>query len=432
MTYSSSHSQTADAALQLESVGEHRAASEDATFVVAQQVVGPLHRLAQGLVTIRPAPAPANSRKRSSRRSRTSCGLIDSIRAAANSIAKAMPSRRRQTLRHSVDVRGPVERERPGGPPGRVRRRASPPVTPPPTSTSRVGTGHECSARMPRASREVAITLTVAARARIVSAIVAAASSTCSQLSITISSRRPDKATARLSLTVIPACAVTPRAVATASGTAAGSPDRGEFHEPHAVGELRREFGGDVQCQPRLADAANSRQRDQPMGVHQVGQFFDLGVTTDEAGCLGGKVARDRVDRLQRWEVRPQPGRPHLEDLQRLGEVAKLASTEIDEVDPVEVLGGRCGEKNLSAVASRHHARRPIQRRVEVVRTLRLDVTGRQTHANGQRQSTLRCDRRVHRIGRRRERRANPVAGVLEQRTLVAPRSPPAAPHRAP
>ena len=93
-----------------------------------------------------------------------------------------------------------------------------------PACTSSVGTGHALSARMLSASREVAITLTVAARPRIVSTIAAAASSTCSQLSITISRRRPAKAIAKLSLTVNPACGVTPRAVATAAGTAAGSP----------------------------------------------------------------------------------------------------------------------------------------------------------------------------------------------------------------
>ena len=181
-------------------------------------------------------------------------------------------------------------------------------MMPPPSRTSSVGTGHAFSARMPSASREVAITLTVAARARIVSTIAAAASSTCSQLSITISRRRPAKAIAKLSLTVNPACGVTPRAVATAVGHGGRISDRGELHEPHAVGELWRQVRGDVQRQPRLADATDARQRHQPMGVHQVGQFFDLGVTTDEAGCLGGEVARNGVDRLQRWEVRAQPG----------------------------------------------------------------------------------------------------------------------------
>ena len=70
----------------------------------------------------------------------------------------------------------------------------------------------------------MAITFTVVVWARSCSTTSAAASSTCSQLSNTNNSRRPDSAWVMLAVTDRPACGVTPNTAATASGTAAGSP----------------------------------------------------------------------------------------------------------------------------------------------------------------------------------------------------------------
>lgn len=92
-----------------------------------------------------------------------------------------------------------------------------------PAPTSSVGTGHTCSSATARASRLVANTRTVAERARITSIRSAAASSTCSQLSITNRRTRPSGAPATDSLTDVSACRVTPSTVATASGRAARS-----------------------------------------------------------------------------------------------------------------------------------------------------------------------------------------------------------------
>ena len=110
--------------------------------------------------------------------------------------------------------------------------------------------------------------------------------------------------------------------------------DGGKLDQPNAVGEPQRHLGGDLQRESSLPDASNAGQRDQSVGAHQLAQLFDLAVATDEAGRLRRKVARDEVDRLQRRELGAQTGGTNLEDLHRLGEVAKPAQPEIDQVDP--------------------------------------------------------------------------------------------------
>jgi hypothetical protein len=91
-----------------------------------------------------------------------------------------------------------------------------------PSSTLRDGTGERCSALTHSPSRDVAIVVTPAVRARIVSTESAAAFSTCSQLSRTTSRRRPDRASAMASVTLWAPWGATRSAAATASGTAAG------------------------------------------------------------------------------------------------------------------------------------------------------------------------------------------------------------------
>ena len=58
----------------------------------------------------------------------------------------------------------------------------------------------------------------------ICSMAAAAADNTCSQLSTTMSMRRPATASATVSMTGVSPCGVMPRALAMASGTAPGSP----------------------------------------------------------------------------------------------------------------------------------------------------------------------------------------------------------------
>ena len=81
---------------QVETAGEHRTPCQQVLFGVVEQVVRPLHSMAQGMVALQPTPDPTSSRNRSSSRSRTSATVMDCIREAANSIASGIPSRRRQ------------------------------------------------------------------------------------------------------------------------------------------------------------------------------------------------------------------------------------------------------------------------------------------------------------------------------------------------
>ena len=156
------------------------------------------------------------------------------------------------------------------------------------------------------------------------------------------------------------------------------------------------------------------------MRLHQLAELGDLGLATDEAGRLNWKVARDDVDRLQRRKLGSQASGPDLKDVERLRQVTQPAQPEIDQVDSVEEFNGRRRNQDLPSVAGRHQPRRPVQRHIEVIGAVRLDLTGRNAHPHRQRQPQLRVDRRVHGLTGGCERRTHPVARVLEHSTLVA------------
>ena len=133
-------------------------------FVVVEQVVGPLHRVAQRLVAFQPAPA---SRQQPEPVTETVAHLL---RAHRHHPRRRQLDRQRDPvqppadLRHRVRVVGLVQREARSDRPGRVRRTTPPPPTRPRRATSSDGTGHSCSAPTRSPSRDVAITFTVAVR----------------------------------------------------------------------------------------------------------------------------------------------------------------------------------------------------------------------------------------------------------------------------
>jgi hypothetical protein len=175
---------------QVAAVGEHGAAPQDAPLVIVEQVVGPLHRLAQGLVS-RQAAAPTREqpetvvepatnllgghRNHAGRRQLDREG--DAVEPPAD-LRDGLDLARLLQPEAAVDGLGPLDEQGHG-----LRSHAA--------RTSREGTGQMCSPPTRRASREVATTETVLVRARIVSTSSAAASRTCSQLSSTIRRFRP-------------------------------------------------------------------------------------------------------------------------------------------------------------------------------------------------------------------------------------------------
>ena len=200
---------------------EHRC--QQALFGVVEQVVGPLHRVAQRLMAFqsasrsdqqaepvvepiahlgrqsstafatRPTRWPVGSRRGGgrSRRPRSSCVRCDEGWA-------------RQPDARSTNNAAALSRRRCD-----VQRRHRPKLF--------VGQPQALPAGGQESSRS-------SSGPRIASIMSAAASRTCSQLSNTSSRDRPSKAAAMLSAMLIPGCWVMPSTAATASGTAAGSP----------------------------------------------------------------------------------------------------------------------------------------------------------------------------------------------------------------
>ena len=137
-----------------------------------------------------------------------------------------------------------------------------------------------------------------------------------------------------LSVTVSPAWAVTPNTVATASGTAAGSPTgaNSTSHTPSA--NSRRQLGGHLNGQTGLPDSTHPGQGHQPMGPHQLGQLLHLDLAADEARRLHRQVPRHRVQRPQRRELDPQTVGAHLEEVLDTRQVAQPVFAQIDQIDP--------------------------------------------------------------------------------------------------
>ena len=141
--------------------------------------------------------------------------VIDAIREAANSIAKGIPSSRRQTSSTATASSangsprpdsGRVRRTTP--PPRRIQRRHRPQLLVGDADSFATG-GQDFHGRRRREDR--------------LDQIGGGCRRTCSQLSKTNSRSLPSNAAATDSLTLIPGCWVFPSAAATASDTDAGS-----------------------------------------------------------------------------------------------------------------------------------------------------------------------------------------------------------------
>ena len=156
-------------ARQVEAAGEDRREAEQVPLVVGQEVVRPLHRMAQRELSLRRrASTPCNSRNRSASRSRTSTALMAAMREAASSMPSGSPSRVSQISVTAVgglrfpepevgpDGAGAVDEQRDGvGGLAAVQRQ-------------RHHGEHASRAATATRSRDVARTLTVPVRPRIV------------------------------------------------------------------------------------------------------------------------------------------------------------------------------------------------------------------------------------------------------------------------
>ncbi len=89
------------------------------------------------------------------------------------------------------------------------------------------------------------------------------------------------------------------------------------------------------------------------------------------------------------------------------------------EVDAATPLIGQHGQVPLLNVFEGRRQRRTVEHRTEVIPLAQLGLAGRQSHPHRQLQCPLRSERGIHCGSRRGERRAHPVAGVLEHVSAV-------------
>ena len=179
----------------------------------------------------------------------------------------------------------------------------------------------------------MAITFTVVVRARIASTTSAAASSTCSQLSNTTNSRRPDSAWAMLCGHRQPGLGGDPQHGGHRVGHARRDRRPGPTPPATPHQRTRRQLGRDLDRQAGLAHPAHPGQGHQTVGPHQLAQLLHLDLAAHETGRLHRQVPRHRIQRPQRRELDPQPLGAHLEQVLDARQVAQPMLAQIDQLD---------------------------------------------------------------------------------------------------
>ena len=106
-----------------------------------------------------------------------------------------------------------------------------------------------------------------------------------------------------------------------------GVAHRVEGDEEDAVREAVDRVAGHLDREPRLAGAARTGQRDEPVARQQPVDRDPFGVAPDERGELGRQRVRPRVDRAQRRELAAQPVGHQLVQVLRLLEVLEAVSS---------------------------------------------------------------------------------------------------------
>ena len=95
------------------------------------------------------------------------------------------------------------------------------------------------------------------------------------------------------------------------------APGASQFDQPHAIPPKRTRVFCHAQCEPRLANAFASDERDEPMGGRKGADFGDDPLATDECRKLGRQVVPERcavsIRVANRSERRPVGGgfQPH-------------------------------------------------------------------------------------------------------------------------
>jgi len=159
------------------------------------------------------------------------------------------------------------------------------------------------------------------------------------------------------------------------------APQRREVDERHAVRELARGLGRDLEGQPRLADPSRTDERHEPMRLQEPSDLGDLRLPAEEGRRLDGQVVELWVEALYWRELVPQVGMDELEDVLGLAQILEPVRAEVAERGAFREavgreLGRNFGEQRLLAPCQRLEPRGAEEGGAEVVIAAPLDLPG--------------------------------------------------------
>ena len=145
-----------------------------------------------------------------------------------------------------------------------------------------------------------------------------------------------------------------------------------ELAEPCPIPEVRQDLGRDLDREASLADAADTGEREQSPLTKRVRNVCDILVASDERADLCGEIARERVQRLQSWEVVVQLRMRKLEDALWPGQITEAMLAQVHQGDVfgqrvAHQLLGRERHHDLPTVGRGHHPSGAIHGGAEVV-----------------------------------------------------------------
>ena len=174
---------------------------------------------------------------------------------------------------------------------------------------------------MPSASRLLARSLRCGHWLSRASASSAQAPMRCSQLSRISNSCLPRRKSASDSKGERPGCWRAAQRGGDGLHHQARVGQRGELHQPGAIGEAGQGLGRHLERQARLAGAARAGEGEQRRFAQQAVHFGDLALPADKVVSWTGRLCGAGAQRAQGWKVGWQARRRQLEDMLGAAEV---------------------------------------------------------------------------------------------------------------
>ena len=162
--------------------------------------------------------------------------------------------------------------------------------------------------------------------------------------------------------------------------------------KPDAVRIFLQHVGSDLQGQTCLAEAAHSKQGQQPRALEQALGIGKLALAPDERGNLLRQIVRRRFERTQRREILAEAGVYELVDMLARRQVAQPHAAKIAQgyrrrqapVELIELIDHGLGAAP-APVSGLHDPGRPVDRAAEKVVGATLDHTQMQSGAHAER-----------------------------------------------